>query len=229
MFGIQRAIILAAGKGTRLKTFTQHKPKALMLIAGEPAIARVIRHLVGHGIHDIAINVHHHASQIQDYIGNGDRFNAHVYYSYEEQLLDSGGGARTALDELPPGELVLIHNADIMANTDIHELEKKISQQGCALALVANPKHNPNGDFSLQNVLVSAQQPTPYTFSGVSLWHDDALLKYPSQKNFSLIEPIHEQIKQQRCTGMVHRDHWFDIGRPRDLIQAHHYYTHEAL
>ncbi|MDQ7002892.1 MAG: NTP transferase domain-containing protein, partial [Ghiorsea sp.] len=166
MFGIQRAIILAAGKGTRLKNFTQHKPKALMLIAGEPAIARVIRYLVSHGIHDIAINVHHHASQIQDCIGNGDRFNAHVYYSYEEQLLDSGGGARTALDLLPPGELVLIHNADIMANTDINGLAKICPQQGCALALVANPKHNTKGDFSLQNDMVLTQQPTPYTFSG---------------------------------------------------------------
>ncbi|MCF6208102.1 MAG: NTP transferase domain-containing protein [Ghiorsea sp.] len=229
MFGIQRAIILAAGKGTRLKTFTQHKPKALMLIAGEPAIARVIRHLVSHGIHDIAINVHHHARQIQEYIGHGEKFNANIYYSYEEQLLDSGGGARTALDALPPGETVLIHNTDIMAHTNIQELEQACPAQGCALALVPNPKHNAQGDFSLQNGLISTAQPTPYTFSGISVWHDEALLAYPSQTKFSLLEPMREQIEKQHCTGMVHHGHWFDIGRPRDLIQAHFYYSQEAL
>lgn len=229
MFGIQRAIILAAGKGTRLKTFTQHKPKALMLIAGEPAIVRIIRHLVSNGIHDIAINVHHHARQIQEYIGHGAKFNANIYYSYEEQLLDSGGGARTALDLLPPGETVLIHNADIMAHTNIQDLEQACPTQGCALALVPNPKHNTQGDFSLQNNMVSTAQPTPYTFSGVSVWRDEALLTYPSQTNFSLLEPIHEQIKKQHCTGIIHLGHWFDIGRPRDLIQAHYYYSQEAL
>jgi len=229
MFGIQRAIILAAGKGTRLRTFTQHKPKALMHIAGEAAIARIIRHLVSNGIHEITINVHHHARKIQEYIGHGTKFNANIYYSYEEQLLDSGGGARTALDLLPPGETVLIHNADIMAHTNIQDLEQACPTQGCALALVPNPKHNAQGDFSLQNGLVSTVKPTPYTFSGVSIWRDEALLTYPSQTRFSLIEPIRKQVQQQYCTGIIHQDHWFDIGRPRDLIQAHYYYSQEAL
>ena len=229
MFGIQRAIILAAGKGTRLKSLTQDKPKALMQIGGEPAIVRVIRHLVRQGIHDIAINIHHHASQIQNELGNGAHFNANLYYSYEEQLLDSGGGARTALNLLPGEGSVLIHNADIMSTINIAHLHDICPTQGCALALVPNPKHNLQGDFSLQQQRTLQQPQNPYTFAGVSVWQPSALLEYPSQTSFSLIQPIHTCIDQQQCTGLIHQGHWFDIGRPHDLIQAHHYYSQEAL
>ena len=229
MFGIQRAIILAAGKGTRLKSLTQDKPKALMQVAGEPAIIRVIRSLVRQGIHDIVINIHHHALQIQQELGNGSHFNANIYYSYEEQLYDSGGGARTALDLLPGEGAVLIHNADIMSAINIAHLNYICPAQGCALALVPNPKHNLQGDFSLQQQHITQQVQNPYTFAGVSVWQPSALSQYPSQTAFSLIQPIHACIDQQQCTGMIHQEHWFDIGRPRDLIQAHRYYSQEVL
>ena len=229
MFEIDRAIILAAGKGTRLKSFTQTKPKALMQIAGQAAIARVIHRLVRQGIHDIAINIHHHAEQIKAHLGHGSRFNANLYYSAEPTLLDSGGGARTALDLLPSGERVLIHNADVMADIDVSRLAQHAPGQGCTLALVHNPKHHPSGDFSLSDTYISTDTPKPYTFAGVSIWHDEVLREYPRCKPFPMIDPIHACIRRQQCLGMVHQGHWFDIGRPHDLIQAHHYYAQHAL
>jgi len=224
-----RAVILAAGLGSRLKAYTENKPKALMTVADELAITRVIRRLVAQGIQDIAINVHHFAEQIQNTLGNGAHLNANLYYSVEPSLLNSGGGVRTALDLLPSGEAVVVHNVDILSNIDIEQLINICPQQGCALALVPNPKHNSDGDFSLQDSTITPKSAQSFTFSGVSLWDESVLRAYPANQGFSLIEPIHAQIKTQHCQGYVHRGHWFDIGRPHDLIQANRFYRQAYL
>ncbi|MDX8388241.1 MAG: nucleotidyltransferase family protein [Ghiorsea sp.] len=229
MNDLNRAVILAAGKGTRLKSLTQDKPKALMPIGDEPAIYHVIRHLVGQGIHEIAINIHHHAQQLRDDLGNGAKFNAHLYYSPEPNLLDSGGGVRTALSLLPDGEAVAVYNADIMSSINLQSLSKICPKQGCSLALVENPKHNFKGDFSLQDGRVTHATGQTYTFSGVSVWSEAALSKYPSNTAFPLITPIRELITKEVCIGSVYRDQWFDIGRPRDLIQANRLFEKEVL
>ncbi len=226
---VTQAVILAAGLGTRLKHLTQHTPKALMPVAGEAAIGRVIRNLVAAGIQDIAINLHHYGQQIEQALGYGSKFNANLHYSYEDSLLNSGGGVRTALDVLPDAERVLVHNADIMMDIDFQILDNICPHHGCALALVANPQHNPLGDFSLDNEnLVSLHQPS-HTFSGVSVWDKQVFMAYPSHQNFTLIEPIHKLIAKKQCLGTVHHGYWFDIGRPRDLIRAHRFYKHEGL
>ncbi len=226
---VSRAVILAAGLGTRLKTYTEHKPKALMSVADELAIIRVIRQLVAQGIHDIAINVHHFAEQIQTSLGNGAHLNANLYYSVEPSLLGSGGGVRTALDLLPGGEGVVVHNVDILSNIDIEQLVHICPKGGCALALVPNPKHNPEGDFTLQGSTVGQKNKQNFTFSGVSLWDESVLRAYPAKQTFSLVEPIQAQIKSGRCSGYVHRGHWFDIGRPHDLVQANRFYRQSYL
>lgn len=190
-----------------------------MPIAGQPAIAHVIRRLVSQGIHEIAINIHHHAQQLRDTLGNGEQWNANLYYSYESALLNSGGGVRTALELLPSDGQVVVHNADILANIDLYTLAQLNTQQGCALALVPNPKHNTKGDFCLEKHRVT-QGNNIYTFSGVSIWNKQVLRDYPSNTSFPLTVPIQSMIQQQRCVGTVYRGLWFDIGRHRDLVQA---------
>lgn len=217
---ITQAVILAAGLGTRLKSFTANKPKALMSIIDEPAIVHIIRDLVRQGIHHIAINLHHHAEQIQQTLGDGSRFNAILYYSYEETLLDSGGGVRTAMELLPDDTLIAVYNADIISNIDIQQLAEECPEHGCALALVTNPKHNKNGDFSLDGKHIIRKAEPSYTFSGVSVWHQQVLLEKPTQQAFSLVELIQESVKQKCCLGLIHCGYWFDIGRPHDLFQA---------
>jgi MurNAc alpha-1-phosphate uridylyltransferase len=224
---ITQAVILAAGVGSRLKSFTQDKPKALMPIAGEPAIVRVIQRLVASGIHDIAINLHHHAEQIQQTLGHGSHLNARLYYSYENTLLDSGGGVRTAMDLLPSDDGLIVHNCDIMSDIDFSSLAHLCPRKGCALALVRNPYHNPEGDFSLDGKHVRAKSKHNFTFSGVSAWDRDVLLTYSSHQPFSLIQPIQQAISEQQCFGDLHQGYWFDIGRPHDWVQASRFY-HEA-
>ncbi|MDQ7003970.1 MAG: nucleotidyltransferase family protein [Ghiorsea sp.] len=217
---VKQAVILAAGLGTRLKSLTENKPKALMPIANEAAIIHVIRHLVKQGVHDIAINLHHHAEQIRQTLGNGNHFNANLYYSYEDTLLDSGGGVRTAMDLLPSGELIAVYNTDIISDIDLHRLSSLCPKRGCALALVTNPKHHPDGDFSLNGRHIIQKTSPSYTFSGISVWHKEALLTQPPLQKFSLVKLIQEAIYSQQCLGFVHPSYWFDIGRPHDLFKA---------
>ncbi|OIQ00282.1 MAG: nucleotidyl transferase [Zetaproteobacteria bacterium CG2_30_46_52] len=224
MSEVTRAIILAAGIGSRLKTFTQHTPKALIPIAGEPAIVRVIRSLVSQGIQDIAINIHHHADRMQQYLGQGQQWNARLSFSFEETLLNSGGGARQALDLLPGDGLVAIHNADVLATMDIRSLARLCPEKGCALALVPNPKHHPLGDFALNQKNISLQGQNKFTFAGVSVWDASTLQSYPTQHPFPLTQPIQVAVEQHACKGLVHNGYWFDIGRPRDLFQANRFF-----
>jgi len=224
MSDVTRAIVLAAGLGTRLKWLTHDRPKALMQVAGEPAIVHVIRRLAASGIRDIAVNLHHHADVLRQSLGNGSRWGVNLYYSFEPTLLDSGGGVRTALDVLPGSGPVLVHNADIISDINFRRLAQRLPASGCALAMVPNPADNPEGDFALRSDGVVAVGGAPrQTFSGVSLWQEKMLQPLAAGQVFSLVHPMRVLIRQGCCTGYLHQGHWFDIGRPRSLMQANHY------
>jgi len=217
---IEHAIILAAGLGTRLTWLTKKQPKAMMDIQGEPAMIHVIRQLSQQGIRHIAINVHYHAQQLIDLLGHGEKLGVRIDFSHEKNLLDSGGGVRTAMQYLPEGVPFIVYNADIISDINVQALTSHLHHHGCALALVENPNHHPDGDFSCHQHHISQQGQPRYTFSGVSLWHTETLQHFPCNTSFSLLQAIHEQIQQQTCTGLIHQGQWFDIGRPRDLIRA---------
>jgi len=224
MSGVQRAIVLAAGLGTRLKWLTRDRPKALMHVAGEPAIVHVIRRLAAYGIRDIAVNLHHHADVLRQSLGSGSRWGVNLYYSFEATLLDSGGGVRTALDLLPGSGPVLVHNADIISDIDFRRLARLLPASGCTLAMVPNPSDNPEGDFVLRSSgMIAARGRRQQTFSGISLWQEEMLQPLAAGQAFSLVHPMRVLIRQGRCAGYLHRGHWFDIGRPRSLMQANRY------
>lgn len=224
---VDRAVILAAGLGTRLKWLTNNRPKALMELAGEPAIVRVIRRLAGQGVHDIAINVHHHAGRLMDVLGDGSGFGVRLYYSHEETLLDSGGGVRTALEKLPGSGPFVVHNADVVADIDLGRLARRLPDEGAVLTLVENPLHHPQGDFGLDGGRVVAEKASGYTYAGVSLWSEPALAGYEPGEPFPLTEPMRQLMSAGRLAGVVHRGTWFDIGRPRELMMARGWISRE--
>ncbi len=215
-----RAVILAAGKGTRLKWMTKHRPKALVRVAGEPAIVHVIRRLVAHGIRDIAVNAFHHADQLADYLGDGARFGCHISISIEDTLLDSGGGVKKALTLLPGSGPVVVHNCDVLADIDISHLARLVPAGGGSIALVENPKHHLQGDFALHGNDVSMSGYDRFTFAGVSAWDEAVFEHYAMDEPFALAHSIREAIARDACKGLVHHGYWFDIGRPGDLIKA---------
>ncbi|MDQ6968223.1 MAG: sugar phosphate nucleotidyltransferase [Mariprofundaceae bacterium] len=217
---VDRAVILAAGLGTRLKWMTRNRPKALMKIQGEPSIVHVIRQLVGQGIGVIAVNTHHHADILMDYLGNGSKWGVNLVFSQETELLNSGGGVRTALGKLAGEGLVVVHNADVMTDVDVQNLAHYCPEHGCSLALVENPAHHPEGDFAINDGLACLQGNPRYTFSGVSVWDASVLYQYAANTSFSLLEPMQNMMEKERCAGVLHRGQWFDIGRPKDVIRA---------
>ncbi|MFC1542831.1 NDP-sugar synthase [Pseudomonadota bacterium] len=217
---VDRAVVLAAGLGTRLKWLTSGAPKALMDVAGEAVIVRVIRRLAGQGVHDIAINTHHHAERLIDALGDGSRFGVRLYFSREKELLDSGGGVRTAMELLPGNGLLAVHNADVLADIDLQCLANLVAADGAALAMVANPHHHKAGDFSLSNGKVVTRSGRSFTYSGVSVWDEKSLSGFQNGEAFSLTKPMRQLMDRGRLTGVVHRGSWFDVGRPKDLMLA---------
>lgn len=217
---IERAVVLAAGLGTRLKWLTDSRPKALMRVAGEPVIAHVIRSLVVQGVSDIAVNAHHHADALIDYLGDGCRFGCRIRISYEPQLLDSGGGVKQALNFLPGDGPVAVCNADVLTDLRLERLNAVLPDYGCAIGLVPNPPHHPHGDFALNGHCVHAEGQPRHTFSGISLWHASNFDGYDEGAIFSLVEPMRSLIAEGRCAGVRHDGQWFDIGRPTDLMYA---------
>ncbi|MDQ6970294.1 MAG: nucleotidyltransferase family protein [Mariprofundus sp.] len=217
---IDRAVILAAGLGTRLKWMTHERPKALMQIGGLPAITHVIRSLAAQGIHEIAVNAHHHADQLADYLGDGQRFGCNISISHEQDLLDSGGGVKKALALLPGNGAVLVYNSDVLADINVQRLAELLPAHGAALALVENPPHNPLGDFVLHGNNVTMNGYDRYTFSGVSVWNDSVFQNYEDNESFSLARSLRECMASDCCNGFLHHGYWFDIGRPRDLMRA---------
>jgi len=217
---VERAVILAAGLGARLKWLTDKRPKALMRVAGEPVIGYVIRRLVAQGIREIAVNAHHHAEQLLEYLGDGSRFGCWITISREPKLLDSGGGVKQALLKLSGSGLVVVHNCDVLAGIDVRRLAAIMPGGGCSIALVANPPHHPNGDFILSGTDVSMSDHDRFTFAGVSVWDEQVFDSYPQGSVFSLVEPMRKLIGQGKCSGLLHRGDWFDIGRLSDLMRA---------
>lgn len=221
---VDRAVVLAAGLGTRLRWLTREQPKALMPIGGMPAIEIVIRRLAAQGIRDIAINLHHHAEAIPEFLGRGERFGVRLVYSFEPKLLDSGGGVRRALSLLPGDGLVAVHNADVLSDVPLQELAARAMPGGGCAALVDNPAHHPKGDFGLERgrVVGKRRGEDSYTFAGVSVFDAAILADWPGTV-FPLAEVLDRLMELGRLAGYRHQGPWLDIGRPRDLMMAHRF------
>jgi N-acetyl-alpha-D-muramate 1-phosphate uridylyltransferase len=217
---VDRAVILAAGLGTRLAWLTRKRPKALMPIGDTTAIELVIRRLVTQGVRDIAINLHHYAEAIPEVLGHGEYLGVRLVYSREEKLLDSGGGVRQAMGLLPGDGPVAVHNADVLSDVPLQTLAKRMPAGGACVALVPNPAHHRAGDFGLvDGKVVAKSRGNSYTFSGISVF-DPAVIAGWSETVFPLSDVLKRLMADERLVGYRHDGLWLDIGRPRDLFAA---------
>ncbi len=217
---VDRAVVLAAGLGTRLRWLTRERPKALMPVGKAPAIEWVIRRLAASGVHDVVLNLHHRGGLIEETLGDGARLGVRIRYSREKRLLDSGGGVRKAMELLPGDGPFVVHNADILSDLDLQALASHCPPGGACLGLVANPAHHPDGDFALRDGLVRADGGPRLTYAGISVWHPAALVRWRVGEAFPLSDAMRALIGEGRCAGLVHRGWWFDIGRPADWLRA---------
>lgn len=221
-----KAMILAAGRGERMRPLTDHTPKPLLLAAGKPLIEHTIKQLVAAGFNDIVINHAHLGLQIEDRLGNGNQFGANISYSPEgEQALETAGGIINAL-HLLGDEPFLVVNGDIATDFAFAEL-KNLTVDLAHLVLVDNPVHNTGGDFGLDKTgLVISNSTEQFTFSGIGLYSPELFSNIPSGPG-KLAPLLRLGIASGRVSGQKMDGFWMDIGTPERLQELDFYYTQQ--
>lgn len=211
-------MILAAGRGERLRPITDELPKPLVEVGGSPLIERHVGRLVAAGLTDIVINLGWLGEQIVAHLGGGERFGAHIVYSPEyDRLLDSGGGVRRALPLLGDSPFWVI-NADILIEFDLPASPLDPDLDG-ELVLVPNPAHRPNGDFAATDGRVSNADELSYTFSGIARYHPRFFAGQVAER-FSIVPLLRASADAGRLGAIVHDGYWADIGTPERLAEV---------
>jgi MurNAc alpha-1-phosphate uridylyltransferase len=211
-----KAMILAAGRGERMRPLTDTTPKPLLKAGGKSLIEYSIENLVAAGYREIVINIAHLGRQIQDYCGDGRRWGAAIMYSDEgETALETAGGIAHALPLLG-NKPFLVVNADIVCDFPLAELRsRKIDL--AHLVLIDNPPHHPLGDFSLSaNNLLSEQGRDKLTFSGIGVYHPELFKDIPYGP-LKLRPVLNKAMQQNRIGGEKYAGLWLDIGTPERL------------
>lgn len=221
-----KAMILAAGRGERMRPLTDHTPKPLLLAAGKPLIEHTITQLVAAGFYDIVINHAHLGLQIETRLGNGNQFGASISYSSEgEQALETAGGIINAM-HLLGDEVFLVVNGDIATDFPFAEL-KNLTVDLAHLVLVDNPAHNTQGDFGLDSTgLVLSNGVEQLTFSGIGLYRPELFKNIPNGPS-KLAPLLRKAIAERRVSGQKMNSFWMDIGTPERLQELDSYYSQQ--
>lgn len=219
---IMRAMILAAGHGTRMRPLTDHTPKPLLQVGGKSLIVWHIENLQRTGFIDIVINIAWLGDQIPEALGDGSQFGVSLHYSHEQQegALETAGGIIKALPLLGD-ETFLVVNGDVWCNYPYSTENPLIDDKLAHLILVNNPPQHPEGDFSLQNrslqnSLVSDGGDRALTFSGIGYYHP-ALFKDLEFGKHPLAPLLRNAMTTQQVTGEHFTGDWQDIGTPERL------------
>ncbi|OQR33810.1 mannose-1-phosphate guanylyltransferase [Pseudomonas sp. Bc-h] len=213
-----KAMILAAGKGERLRPLTLHTPKPLVRAGGVPLIEYHLRALQVAGFTDVVINHAWLGQQIEDYLGDGQRLGLNIRYSPEGEPLETGGGIFRALPLLGD-EPFLVVNGDIWTNCDFTALNAPI--KGLAhLVLVDNPLHHPAGDFALVGGEVRDDANLPrLTYSGIAVLHPQ-LFAGCSDGAFKLAPLLRDAMAKGLVTGEHFTGRWVDVGTHERLAEV---------
>lgn len=214
-----RAMILAAGKGERLRPLTLHTPKPLVRVAGVPLIEYHVRALAVAGFRELVINHAWLGQQIEDYLGDGSRFGVRIAYSPEAEPLETGGGIFRALPLLGD-EPFLVVNGDIFTDYSFASLRRPLA--GLAhLVLVDNPTHHPQGDFSLAAEQVSDVSGTGQrlTYSGLAVLHPE-LFAGCRDEAFKLAPLLRQAMAEGRVSGEHFAGCWVDVGTHERLAEV---------
>ena len=209
-----KAMILAAGKGTRLQPLTDTCPKPLIPVGGKPLIVYHLEKLKSVGITDVVINLRHLGEKIQDYLGDGKSWELNIQYSVEPKDLEVGGGICYALPLLGKDPFIII-NGDIWTDYPLSHLP--MTPQGLAhLVLVDNPLHNAKGDFVLDNqgklIRAHALDQKTVTYAGISLLRPELFEDHECGSTFRLAPLLDKAISQGSLSGEYYSGAWTDVG-----------------
>ena len=209
------AMILAAGRGERLRPLTDTTTKPLLRIHGQPLIERHVIALVRAGIPRIVINLAWLGSQIREYLGDGARYGATIVYSEEQpRALETAGGIIRALPHLAPGPFAVV-NGDICTNFPFETLELA-AEQDAHLVLVPNPPQHPLGDFGLEQGVALPAAAVQYTFSGIAIYRR-AFFAGCTDGVRPLKPLLLRSMAAARCSAELYTGMWEDVGTPERL------------
>jgi MurNAc alpha-1-phosphate uridylyltransferase len=215
-----KAMILAAGKGERMRPLTDGKPKPMLPVAGKPLIEYHLERLSAVGLREFVINLGWHGNQIRDELGDGARWGVKIAYSEEGwPALESGGGIFHALPLLGPDPFIVV-NGDVYADYPWRQLvdrARTLPRDDLAhLVLVPNPAHNPNGDFVLEHGRIGNADRPRHTFSGLSV-HRPEFFKGCSPGHFPLLPLWRRAAERNHLGGELYDGRWSDVGTPQRL------------
>lgn len=242
-----KAMIFAAGLGTRLRPLTDHTPKALVSVAGKPMLERVILRLKEAGFNDITVNIHHFGEQIIEFLRANNDFGITIHLSDErDMLLDTGGGIKKARPFLDGNEPFLVHNADILSDINLAELYRHHRESNAEATLLVSQRqtsrylllddvnrlhgwiNKSTGETKPEGFSFQERQYKEMAFDGIHVI-SPSLFRYMESRQwegkFSII-PFYLSVCETACIqGYPLQDRrWFDIGKPETLAKAEEYY-----
>lgn len=217
-----RAMILAAGRGQRMRPLTDHTPKPLLPVAGQPLIVWHLQRLARAGIREMVINHAWLGQQIVDHLGDGTQWGVKITYSAENPALETAGGIARALPWLGD-EPFLVVNGDIWCDWDFSDAPKigvNLSSSGnhAHLVLVSNPDHHPDGDFALEDERrVASSGGSRLTFSGIGIYHPTLFAGLDPDQPAALGPLLRQAMQRQVVSGEHYLGYWMDVGTPQRL------------
>lgn len=226
-------MILAAGRGERMRPFTDHTPKPLLQVGGQPLIFWHLERLSAAGFRSVVINHAHLGAQIEAAVGDGRRWQLQVRYSPETEALETAGGIRNALPLL--GQTIFaVVNADVYSEFDYVRLltaaERMAEGQSNAhIVLVDNPRHHPDGDFGLDDGLARARATHLLTFSGFGVYRAGLFDAVEPGTRHALAPLLRGQMSCGRVTAEHFQGLWADVGTPQRLAELNALLEHRQL
>jgi NDP-sugar pyrophosphorylase family protein len=231
-----KAMIFAAGMGTRLQPFTDNHPKALAQVNGVPLLERNIKYLQSYGINDFVINIHHFGGQILAFLAENDNFGANIEISNEsDELLETGGGLLFAKRFLENEKTFLIMNVDILTDLNItnfiniHELKGgmvtlAVSDRDSTRKLMFNDKMYLKGWKNLttnkKTVVGGIFKLRELAFSGVHCVNSEIFTKITRTGKFSIMDEYLDMMKEDIIIGYQHTANLIDVGKPESVAEA---------
>lgn len=233
---ITQAMILAAGKGTRLRPLTLETPKPLVEVGGQPLIVWHIKALRAVGITDITINVSWLADKLMATLGDGSQYDVKLHWSPEDdEPLETAGGIFQALQtgRLRDEPFILV-NSDIWTTYDFAQLQDYTlsADQRAYLLLIDNPEHNNGGDFAINNGLASEHaigEADKYTFAGISVISPRLVDGLVTGQPAALAPLLKQAMLKFQVTAEVMTDNWIDVGTPERLTQINEFIETKGL
>jgi MurNAc alpha-1-phosphate uridylyltransferase len=220
-----QAMILAAGRGERMRPLSDATPKPLLEVGGKPLIVWQLERLIGSGFNDVVINIAHRGDAIVSALGDGSSLGASIAYSREPQPLEVAGGIATALPLLRDG-VALIVSGDLYAEYDYAMLAGRAVAMAATAApphahmvMVPNPTYHRAGDFALAGGRLALDGGARYTFANIALYRTSLFRELPRGEKLKMLPLYRDWIGRGWVSGELYRGVWANVGTPADLVE----------